>query len=338
MGAAVALGNVVRIGRERFVVAVVPLHGDFHLDGRAVARDRFAGMEDLRVQDGAALVLEFHVGDETALRFEFGVVSRALVREIDGDAGIEERELAQTGKERVVVEFRDLLENLRVGKEVHFRSAAGGVTEQTHGRDDFGDARVGIHERFELTVLHLSAFKLQKTGFPVAAHGEAQPRRKRVHAGNADAVQAAGDLVAVVVELAARMQFRQGDFRGASLGIVLVVPFDGGGNAAPVVHDGDGVVGVDRHLNARGEARESFVDRVVDDFVDEMVQTGTVGRVADVHARALAYGLQTLQDLDAFFVVLRGGLRSGVRRAQRLFNVAHKFPSNCISFPCCAAL
>ena len=73
-------------------------------------------------------------------------------------------------------------------------------------------------------------------------------------------MKTAGNLVAVVVELAASVQFGQCDFRGASLGFVLVVPLDCRGNAATVVDYGDRVVGVDRDLDLRGVAGQGFVD------------------------------------------------------------------------------
>jgi hypothetical protein len=38
-------------------------------------------------------------------------------------------------------------------------------------------------------------------------------------------------------------------------------------------------------------------------FVDHVVQAGAVFGVADVHARALAHGLEALENLDALLVV-----------------------------------
>ena len=104
------------------------------------------------------------------------------------------------------------------------------------------------------------------------------------------------------------MKFGQGDFRCAALGLVLVVPLDGRGNAAAVVHDGNRVVRVDGDLNLRGVACKSFVDGVVDNFINQMMKPGAVGGVADEHARTLANGFQALQNLDAVLVV---GRRSG---------------------------
>ena len=48
--------------------------------------------------------------------------------------------------------------------------------------------------------------------FAFAAHREAQPLAERVDATHAHAVQTARDFVAVLVELAARVQFGQRDF------------------------------------------------------------------------------------------------------------------------------
>ena len=46
-----------------------------------------------------------------------------------------------------------------------------------------------------------------------------------------------------------------------------------------------------------------LVDRVVDDFEDQMVQAA-LGGVADVHAGTLAHRLETLEDLDHFRPVI----------------------------------
>ncbi len=55
---------------------------------------------------------------------------------------------------------------------------------------------------------------------------------------------------------------------------------------------------------------QGFVDGVVHDFEDQVMQAGTVRGIADVHAGALAHGLQTFEDLDARFAVgWRGALR-----------------------------
>ena len=102
----------------------------------------------------------------------------------------------------------------------------------------------------------------------VAPDLEVEPLGQRVDDRHADAVQAARHLVAVVVELAAGVQHGQHDFGGR---LAALVPVDG--NAAAVVDDGDRVVDVDRDVDLIAEAGQRLVDRVVDDLVDEMVQS-----------------------------------------------------------------
>jgi len=79
-------------------------------------------------------------------------------------------------------------------------------------------------------------------------------------------------------------------------------------NAAPVVGDGAGPVRVERHRHQRREAGERFVDRVVDDLVDHVMQARAVIGVADIHAGALAHRVEATQDLDAVGAVFGGSV------------------------------
>ena len=134
--------------------------------------------------------------------------------------------------------------------------------------------------------------------------------RQRVDAAHAHAVQAARDLVAVLVELAAGVQLGQRDLGRTALGLVLVVHLHAGRNAAAVVDDADRVVAVDRDDDVVAVAGQRLVDRVVDHLEHQVVQAGAVGRVADVHAGALAHRLQAFEDLDRAFAIGDRGLRA----------------------------
>ena len=126
----------------------------------------------------------------------------------------------------------------------------------------------------------------------VAPDLELEPLGQRVDHRHADAVQAAGDLVAVVVELAAGVQHGQHDL-GRRLAALVQIDR----NAAAVVDDRDRVVDVDRDVDLVAVAGQRLVDRVVDDLVDEVVQAGRAGR-PDVHRGPLADRLEALEDLD----------------------------------------
>ena len=148
----------------------------------------------------------------------------------------------------------------------------------------------------------------------IAPDRQPQPLRQRVDTRHTDAMQAARDLVAVLVELAAGMKLGQGDLCGRSLGFVLVVEFDAGRDAAPVVDDRDRIVGMDRDDDVVAVSRQRLVDRVVDDLEHHVVQARSVLGVTDVHPRSLAHGLQSLEDLDAAGAVVGSGVAAAVIR------------------------
>ena len=96
------------------------------------------------------------------------------------------------------------------------------------------------------------------------------------------------------------MQHRIDDLERRLSGLRLNVDRD----AASVVQNGNRISLVDRHLYMVAVACQRLVDRVVDDFIDQVVKTRHAGR-ADVHAGALADSLQTFENLNLAGVVLR---------------------------------
>ena len=111
-------------------------------------------------------------------------------------------------------------------------------------------------------------------------------------------MQAAGDFVVGGIELAAGMQLGEHNLRcGHALAASEIHHVDG--NAAAIVDDGDGVVDVNDDIDFLGVAGESFVDGIVDDFVDEMMQTHLAGG-ADVHCGTQTDSLESFEDLDVF--------------------------------------
>ena len=103
-------------------------------------------------------------------------------------------------------------------------------------------------------------------------------------------MQAAGGGVGAAAELAAGVQFGEDHLDAGQPGL----GFDVDGNAAAVVVDLDRVVRVQDDLDVVAEAGQGLVDGVVDDFPEAVHESAGV-RGADVHARALADGLEALQ-------------------------------------------
>ena len=186
----------------------------------------------------------------------------------------------------------ELLEDLRVGQE--------------------RDRRAGLvrdPDRLHLA-LRDAARELLPVDLAVALDLGDEPLRERVHDRDADAVQAAGDLVALAAELAAGVELRQDDRERRQALLLDHVDRD----AAAAVAHGDRVVGVDRDLDRVVVARHRLVDGVVDDLVDEVVEAAQTGR-ADVHPGPQADGLEALEDRDVLCGV--GRLRQEVFAIKR---------------------
>ena len=84
---------------------------------------------------------------------------------------------------------------------------------------------------------------------------------------------------------------------------MLVVHLHPGGNATPVVHHANGVVGVNGDQNIVTMAGQRFIDGVVHHLENQMMQPGAIRGVANVHARAFAHRFETFQDLDGAFAI-----------------------------------
>ena len=106
-------------------------------------------------------------------------------------------------------------------------------------------------------------------------------------------MQTAGNLVGTFAEFTTGVQIGEHELkRGHFVDRMLVH-----GDTAAVVRDGAGTVEVDGDLNAMGKTGQRFVDTVIHDFENAVVQTAFI-RVADIHVRAFPHALETLEFLN----------------------------------------
>src|SRR5690606_26451373 len=304
--AAVALRDIVRVAEHGLLIAVVPLQRGLDLDIPAF----FLEIQDRRVQRRLAAVQVRDEGADTAFELENVAAAVPLVLQRDPDAAIQERQLPQPLRERVVVEL-EVREDL--GARLERDRRPGAVR-----RADLGERRKRLAVRVFLLVDLAAAVARQGQRF-----GE------RVDDGHADAGRASGDLVRVVVEFAARVQDGHDDLgrRAPLLGV------DIDRDAAAVVGHGDGLVGVDRDVDLRAEPRQSLVDRVVDDLEHHVMETGAIIGVTDIHSRPLPDGLKALSDLDILgriFALAHGVAILALNR--RIIAFAHSPPPR--TLPC----
>src|SRR5262249_31203767 len=138
---------------------------------------------------------------------------------------------------------------------------------------------------------------------PVPGDLQPQPLAERVDHRDADAVEAARDLVGAVLELAAGVELGHHDVDGVHPAHGRMRPDR---DAAAVVLHADAAVDVDGDDDLRRRLGQRLVDAVVHDLVDQVVKSVDAG-VTDVHARTLPDGLQALEDGDGRSAVLGHG-------------------------------
>jgi len=286
-----ALVRVDVVGERQHAVAAIgtgPLHGNFHravlvlgLEVDGLVERLLAVVEVLHEVDDAAIVLEGHGARLLGhLAHERARVA-ALVGELDLEPLVEERHLAEA-----VLQRREIVD-ARIGEDLRIRPER--------------DGRAGLAgASYLVQLVHgLAALEADLVFLAVAAHVHDHPGGKRVYDRDADAMEAAGHLVATIAELAAGMEDGKDHLDGGHL--LGLVALDG--DAAAVVDDLDGVIGPDKDLDVIAEAGKCLVHGIVHHLVYQMMESERAGR-ADVHAGAFADCLESLQDLDGVCTVV----------------------------------
>ena len=143
-----------------------------------------------------------------------------------------------------------------------------------------------------------AATEIHLPGVAVAPDFDIEFLRERVDAADADTMKTAGDFIGGGVELATRVQLCEHHLhRGHALATGQIHHVHG--NTTAIVDDSDGIVDVDDDFDLFGVAGESFVDGIVYDLVDEVMQSHLT-RGPDVHCGTEANGFKAFQDLDVF--------------------------------------
>ena len=140
----------------------------------------------------------------------------------------------------------------------------------------------------------------------IARDFDLEPIGERVGAFRADAVQAAGIFVGALAEFSAGVQICQDQFDRRHLPFRMNIDR----NAAAVVAHGNGTIDVNGDFNLVAKAGEMFVDRVVENFENHVMQPALIG-VADVHAGPLPNRFKAFEFIDLSGIVLLGGGDAG---------------------------
>ena len=153
-------------------------------------------------------------------------VGFTFVRDVEPDAFIEEGEFPQPGAQGIVMINR---------------AVEDGIIRKKGDRCSRAVRRTGFTNRIE----RFAAFIFLLEDLAFAMYHDFQMRRQRVHTGNTDSVQTTGYFVAVLVELTTGVQDGEHDFQRAA----FLLGVDVGRDTTSVVDDGDGIIGVNEHLD-----------------------------------------------------------------------------------------
>lgn len=292
VGAAFDVVNGVGVGVDLVVVAAVVLQGGVDNDvgvggcglGFALGCIRAGGLAvegDWVFMEGFFAVVEKAnvLGDAVFEEEGVGFVG-VFVYELDVDAWVEEGELAEAFGDDVVLEFAGGEEDFWVGEEGDFGA---GCLSLADGFEFLGGASALEGHGVDCAVAVDCGFKV--FGYGVDAFGT-------------DAVEPAGDLVGAFAEFAAGVEVGEDEFEGGD----FVFGVDVDGDAASIVGYGAGAVVVDGDGDGVAVAGEGFVDGVVDDFEDAVVDAAFVS-VADVHVGAFADAFEAFEFLNFGSVV-----------------------------------
>ena len=226
----------------------------------------------------AELLFFFLVGDFGGDLFRFLEVllcDLPKVGQRDLKTGVQEGLFSETLLQGLKVVYGRLLEDVAAGLE-----------------PDGGTGLFRVADDLEV-LFRNTQVELLVVDMPVLTDFDFEPVRQGVDDGGTDAVETAGDLVSATAELTAGMEDGQNDRdRGNAQFLV-----DTDGDASTVVADFDDVPGQDVHFNVCAEAGQRLVDGVIDDLIDQMVESAGTGRT-DVHTGTHPDRFETFEDLD----------------------------------------
>ena len=188
----------------------------------------------------------------------------ALIDQMDFQTAVEKCEFAQA-----------------VGKDVELELGGNGEDFGIRQKCDEGAGTLfilDITDDFELAS-RFTPRESDQIDFAVPGHLGFKPLRQGVDALRADAVQTPGKFVSALSELTAGMEVGEHQFDSGHLEFRVCL----NRNSASVIAYGCRTIDVDGHVNLRTEAGQMFVDGIVQDLKNAVMQSALI-RIADIHS------------------------------------------------------
>ena len=272
-----ALGRYDVIGKRHdgFVIAVVILNGDLcrfiiglirHINDVVKHFAMLDGVEMLNKALDTALVAKL-VGNE---------ILGSGVCDGNFNACVEESLLTHTIEDGNVIKYGGFRKDFGVGHKTDVKTV-------------LFAARADVCKRAR----HLTSFKAFGIHFACMTVFHLCPKRKCVDDRGTDAMKTAGEFITACAEFTACVQDRENDLQRGNTELLI----DTARNTAAVILNRYAAVGVEGHLDLRTNSRHCFVNGVIYDFINKVVQT-SLRRGADIHTGTFSDCFEPFQYLN----------------------------------------
>ena len=266
MGTAFFSVNVVYIGKDIFTVGIAVLHCNFYDDTVL-----FAFQVNRFSVDFIFVVINIiYKFNDTATKVEgFSFTTFAFITQGNGDAFIQERKLTNTHTQSFVA-INQFGENGSVRFEVNGSTGFSSVTFY-----------IKLGSSFAL-------FKSNAIAFTATTNFYIHAFRKCVNASYTYAVQTAGNFITAIAKFTTGVENGHNNFNCRFAFFFHHI----NRNTTTIIAYGNTVIFVDDYTNVVTIACQSFVDTVIDNFINQMMQTTSRG-TTNIHCRSFTYCFQT---------------------------------------------
>ena len=279
MRAAIRGIDIIHEGENAFRIAVIMLECNLNQNAILLA----GSIENRIIQRLTAMIQKMYEFLDAALIVEGMLLLHALAQigKVNFQPLCQKSRFAEPLLQHIIIK-NGFLKNRIIRQKMHIRPC------------DLGFA----HNSQRLCNIPTGIFLLMN--FPIPMHLHHKPFGQRIYNRRTNAVQTAGNLISAAAEFTACMQNRKYHLQRAHAFLVI----DINGNAAPVIHNGNGIIGVDFYGNLVTEPCKRFIHGVIYNFINQMMQTLCAGG-ADIHTGALSHRLQPFQNLNLICIIFR---------------------------------
>ena len=269
-----AFGGINFVGKTQngFIIAIVVLQGNF----RTGISLHAAHIDDITMDCRFITVAPGDKLPDTTF-IAHGILDNFVLPFIgnaDSQTGCQKSLFPHTGMQNLVI-INSVIKHLGIRLEGNFRTGFIGLANNRHF---LGDMSPGKFHLIDVTFF---------------MHPYPEPLGQSVDDGSTDTMQAAGNLISATAEFTTGMQHSKYNFQCR----LTCLRLDVYGDTTTIIGNGNRVTGIDGHSNIFTVSGQSFVNGIIHNFIDQVVQTGRRSR-SDIHTGSFSDCFQTFQNLD----------------------------------------